>query len=321
MRTTTLGTTDIEISPIILGMWQAGKEFWLGVQDSDITRAVRAALDAGITAFDTAEQYGEGHSERVLGAALVGVRERAVILTKLWTTNMSYQRVFDACHGSLERLGTDYIDLYQIHWPSGTWGSEAVPIEETLRALTELRTQGKIRAIGISNFSRAQTKEACALADIASTQPPYSLFWRHIDRDVRPYCEANGLSILAYSPLAQGLLTGRYQPGHRFEKRDARSANKLFQPEHATAVETALAQLAEIAADKGCSMAQLALAWTIAQPNTCAIPGARNAEQATANAGAMDVELSESDVATIDRIGRQVSERVMDDPLMWTWPV
>lgn len=319
MRQTRLGTTDIEISPIILGMWQAGKEFWVGVEDSDITRAVRAALDAGITAFDTAEQYGEGHSERVLGAALEGVRQHAVIMTKLWTSNLSYQRVFEACHGSLERLRTDYIDLYQIHWPSGSWGTELVPIEETLRALCELREQGKIRAIGISNFSRAQTEEACALADIASTQPSYSLFWRHIDRDVRPYCEQRGISILGYSPLAQGLLTGRFRPGHEFARKDSRRANKLFGKDHADAVATALSELRAVAADKGCTMAQLALAWTIAQPQTCAIPGARNPEQAVANAGAMDVHLDAAEVAEIDRIGRRVSDRVSDDPLLWTW--
>ena len=134
-------------------MWQAGKKYWVGVRDAETSAAVRAALDAGVTTFDTAEIYGDGHSEEILGAALEGVRERAVIMTKVWVTNLARERVVAACEASLKRLRTDRIDLYQIHWPSGSWNSDVVPIEETMGALEELRSQGKIRAIGVSNFS------------------------------------------------------------------------------------------------------------------------------------------------------------------------
>lgn len=321
MNKRTLGHTDIEISPIIMGMWQAGKQFWVGVDDRETTAAVRAALDAGVNAFDTAEDYGNGHSERIVGAALAGVRDRAVIMTKVWSTNLSRERVFAACHASLERLGTDYIDLYQIHWPSGAWDSPVVPIEETMGALSELLRQGKIRAIGVSNFTAEETREAAEYGPIASNQPPYSLFFRHADRELRPYCERAGITSLAYSPLAQGLLTGRVHPGDTFAESDPRSDNKLFAPEHADVVERAQAQLAAMAEQKACTMAQLALAWTIAQPMTCAIPGARNPEQAVANARAMDVTLSPEDLEALDRIGRPVSDRFMDDSLLWTWDV
>jgi myo-inositol catabolism protein IolS len=319
MNKRTLGHTDIESSAIIMGMWQAGKQYWVGVDDSETTRAVRAALDAGVDTFDTAEQYGDGHSERILGKALEGVRQRAVIMTKLWTTNMSRDRVFAACHESLRRLRTDYIDLYQIHWPSGSWNSPVVAIEETMEALGKLLQEGKIRAIGVSNFTAEQTREAAAFGPIASNQPPYSLFWRHADVELRPYCEREGITMLAYSPLAQGLLTGRVHPGDPFAPSDPRTDNKLFTAEHKGVVEAALAQLARMAEHKDCTMAQLALAWIIAQPMTCAIPGARNPEQAVANARAMDVTLSEDELAAMDRIGRPVSERFIDDPLLWTW--
>ena len=321
MTTRKLGNTDIEISPIILGMWQAGKRYWNGVRDSETSAAVRAAFDAGVTTFDTAEIYGDGHSESILGAALEGVRQQAVVMTKLWTTNMRYDLVRKACEASLQRLRTDYIDLYQIHWPSGSWNTDVVPIADTMRALEELRQEGKIRAIGVSNFDRQQTEEAAGHGTISSIQPPYSLFWRHVDRELRPYCQEHGISILAYSPLAQGLLTGRFRPGDEFAKGDPRGANKLFQADMAEPVGSALTELGAIAEAKGCTMAQLALAWAIAQPMTCAIPGARNPEQAQANAGAMAVALSADEVAEIDRIGRRVSDRVIDDPLLWTWKV
>jgi aryl-alcohol dehydrogenase-like predicted oxidoreductase len=153
MKRVRLGPTDIEISAIVMGLWQAGKQYWVGIDDDESRRAIRAAVDAGVTAFDTAEDYGGGHSERILGESIRGVRDRVVIMSKVFSTHLSYRQVIEACDRSLANLGTDYIDLYQIHWPSGCWGSERVPIADTMRALVELVDAGKIRAIGVSNFS------------------------------------------------------------------------------------------------------------------------------------------------------------------------
>jgi len=314
-----LGRSNIVISPIIMGLWQAGKRYWSGIEDSDSERAVRAALDAGITTFDTAEEYGSGHSERVLGKALGSRRNEAVILTKVFSDHLRADQVIEACERSLENLATDYIDLYQIHWPSGSWGTEEVPVSETMGALLELKQQGKIRAIGVSNFSREQLEEISTYGRIESLQPPYSLFWRHIEREIQPWCEANDVSILAYSPLAQGILAGKFGPEPEFAEGDHRGANKLFLPEHYPGVVTAVDALLEIAKRNGITLAQLALAWLIRQPMTSAIAGARNDAQVRGNAGAMDVVLSTDDLAEIDAIGAAVAKPFINDSVPWTW--
>jgi aryl-alcohol dehydrogenase-like predicted oxidoreductase len=317
METRKLGTSDLEVSPIIMGTWQAGKAMWTDIDDQETTRAMEAAYDAGITTFDTAEGYGKGHSERILGRALAPVRDRVVLATKVASHHLRYDRVIEACERSLKNLQTEAIDLYQIHWPSGSFKSEVVPIEETMRAMNDLVRQGKIRAIGVSNFSRSQLEEASRHGPIASLQPPYSLFWRHAEEDVMPYCREHGIALLAYSPMAQGLLTGKFGPGHAFAKGDHRSRNKLFQPEHAARVQRALEELRSMAESRGVTMGQLALAWVIAQPGNCAIAGARNAEQVLENAKAAEIRLSASELARMDEIGRRVTDHLDDDPVPW----
>jgi aryl-alcohol dehydrogenase-like predicted oxidoreductase len=191
MELRTLGKSDIKISPIIMGTWQAGKEMWTGIDDAETTKGIRAAFEAGITIFDSAEAYGKGHSERILGNALKDVREQVVYATKVSPNHLKYDQVMESCNRSLENLQTDHIDLYQIHWPSGSFGTEVVPMEESMRALNELKAQSKIRAIGVSNFSRAQLEEAASYGRIDSLQPPYSLFWRQLESDAMPYCVEN----------------------------------------------------------------------------------------------------------------------------------
>ena len=314
-----LGNSGIEITPIIVGTWQAGKSGWVGIEDAEVIQALRAAFDAGITTFDTAEVYGNGYSEQIVGQALSEVRDRAVIATKVFSNHLKYQQVFDACERSLKNLQTDYIDLYQIHWPSGAFKSEIVPIEETMQALNDLKQQGKIRAIGVSNFSRDQLAEAAQYGRIDSLQPPYNLFWRGIEQDEMPYCVENNISIIAYSPLAQGLLTGKFGADHQFEEGDIRAKNKLFQGENYQRAQQALAKLRPIADRNQCTLAQLALAWTIAQPQVSAIAGARNSDQAVQNEKAAEVQLSESDLAEIDAIGRTVTDHLDDNPVMWNF--
>ncbi len=314
-----LGTSAIEISPIIMGTWQAGKDMWLGIDDTESQRAICAAFDAGVTTFDTAEAYGNGHSERILGKALSGKRDQVLYATKVFANHLGRNQVFQACERSLKNLQTDRIDLYQIHWPAGSFGSKKVPIAETMGALVELKTQGKIRAIGVSNFSRTQLEAAGEYGEIVSLQPPYSLFWRHVETDAMPYCVENGITVLAYSPMAQGLLTGKFGPKHTFGKGDHRAKNRLFQHEIYRTVLAALDQLRSIAENYSCTLGQLALAWVISHPGTCAISGARNVEQATLNAAAADIILSSEDLAKMDVIGRTVTDQLDDNPVMWTF--
>jgi aryl-alcohol dehydrogenase-like predicted oxidoreductase len=300
-----------------MGTWQAGKRMWVGIEDSETTKAIRAAFEAGITAIDTAEVYGEGHSEQIVAQALSDVRDKAVYATKVFANHLKYDQVLEACDRSLKNLKTDYIDLYQIHWPSGKFNSEIVPIEETMSALNQLKQQGKIRAIGVSNFSRTQIEEAAQYGRIDSLQPPYSLFWRQVEHDAMPYCIENDISILAYSPLAQGLLTGKFGSSHKFDPADNRAKNKLFQGENYERANLALEKLRPIAERHHTSLGNLAIAWLIAQPQTQAIVGARNAEQAAANAKAADIHLSPDELQEIDAIGRIVTDHLDENPVMW----
>jgi len=317
MQTRKLGQSDVEITPILFGTWQAGKSGWVGIEDEAVIAAMQAALASGITAFDTAEVYGNGHSEQVVGQALADVRDRVVLATKVFANHLKYQQVIEACDRSLKNLQTDYIDLYQIHWPAGSFKSEMVPIAETMEALNALKQQGKIRAIGVSNFSRDQLAEAMQYGRIDSLQPPYNLFWRGVEQDLMPYCVEQNISIIAYSPLAQGLLTGRFGPDHQFEDGDVRAKNKLFKGEAYDRAQAALAQLRPIADHYGCTLGQLAIAWLIAQPQTSAIVGARKSEQATQNAQAANLQLTQADLDAIDAIGRTVTDHLDDNPVMW----
>lgn len=314
-----LGRSKIEISAIIFGGWQAGKSGWTDIHDDDTIAAHRAAFDSGITTFDTAEAYGNGYSERILAQALGDKRDQIVIATKVWAGNLKRDKLFEACERSLKNLNTDRIDLYQIHWPSGSFGSEVVPIEELMGALNELKEQGKIRAIGVSNFNRVQLQEASQFGRVDSLQPPYSLFFRQVEADAAPFCIDNKISIVAYSPLAQGLLTGKFGRGHKFAEGDNRGANRLFQGETYERAQNAIDKLRPFADKYGVTLGQLALAWLISQPMTSAIVGARNAEQATQNAPAGDVEIDVDDLDAIDAIGRTVTDRLDNNPNMWQW--
>ncbi len=305
-----LGQTNIGITSLLVGTWQAGKKMWAGIEDEESIRAIPAAFEAGITNVDTAEIYGEGHSESIVAQALADVRERVIYATKVFANHLKYEEVIVACDRSLKNLQTDYIDLYQIHWPSGSWNTEIVPISETMAALNYLKAQGKIRAIGVSNFSRSQLEEAGQYGRIESIQPPYSLFWRSVEKEIMPYCIENNISILAYSPLAQGLLTGKFRN---------RIKNKLFHGENFQRVQAALTQLQPIANLYHCSLAQLSLAWLIKQPQTNAIAGVRNAAQAVNNAQAMTINLTPEDLKLIDNVGKQVTDFLDNNPVLWNF--
>ena len=319
MQLRRLGKSGLEISPILMGTWQAGKDMWVGIDDNQTKSALHAAFDAGITTFDTAEAYGNGHSERVLGEAVSAFRDRIILATKVFPNHLKSKQVVEACHRSLQNLQTDVIDLYQIHWPAGSFKTALVPIGETMEALNRLKEEGKIRAVGVSNFSRRQLEEASEHGRIESLQPPYSLFWRHVETDAMPYCIENDITILAYSPMAQGLLTGKFAKDHEFEKGDHRARNRLFKPENFQRVQEALEKLRPLAEEKQISLGQLALAWVISHTGTCAIAGARNAEQAAQNAAAAKISLSDDEMARMDEIGCLVTDHMDDNPMMWTF--
>ena len=317
MEMRSLGNSDIKITPILMGTWQAGKRMWVGIEDNETIKAIRAAFEAGITTIDTAEVYGEGHSEQIVAKALSDVREQVVYASKVFANHLKYDQVIEACDRSLGNLNTDYIDLYQIHWPSGSFNNEFVPVEETMSALNKLKEQGKIRAIGVSNFSRSQLEEITQYGAIDSLQPPYSLFWRNVETDAMPYCIEHNISILAYSSLAQGLLTGKFGLEHQFAQGDHRVKNKLFIGENYQRAQAALNQLRPIAERHQCTLAQLSLAWLINQPQTSAIAGARNSQQSSDNAKATEVQLSPEELQEIDQIGKSVTNYLDNNPVMW----
>ncbi len=314
-----LGQTDIKITPLIIGTWQAGKRGWVGIEDQEIITSIQTALEQGITTIDTAEIYGDGYSEELVGKAIKNYQDKAVIATKVFANHLAYDLVIKACENSLKRLQINVIDLYQIHWPSGSWNSAVIPIEETMKALVKLQEQGKIRAIGVSNFNLAQLQEAQQYGVISSIQPPYSLFWRGIERDLLPYCVAQKIPILAYSPLAQGLLTGKFTPEHQFSPEDVRSKNILFQGELYQQAQLALAQMRPIAEAYHVSLGNLALAWLLEQPQTHAIIGVRNREQVLGNLPAATLQLSANTLAELDRISRSVNDLIPPGALLWNF--
>jgi aryl-alcohol dehydrogenase-like predicted oxidoreductase len=334
MRYLQLGTSDLKVSEICLGTMTWGQQN----TEADAHAQLDYALSRGVNFIDAAEMYpvppkGEtqGRTETYLGTWLKRQRrDRLIVATKItgpgrgfdWVRGgelaINARNVQAAVDGSLRRLQTDYIDLYQIHWPAGSWGSRKVQIEETMRALNDLKSQGKIRAIGVSNFSANELKEAARYGRIDSLQPPYSLFWRQVEKDALPYCRENGITALAYSPMAQGILAGRFGAEPHFEKGDHRRGHRLFQPAMYGSVQKAVEDLKPIAQRSGISLAQLALAWVISRPNTCAIAGARNAVQAVENARAMKAVLSAADLAEIVAVGRTVTDRLDDNPVQWT---
>ncbi len=318
MQYAKVGNSNILASKIILGTWQAGKDMWSGIDDKETTKAIRGSLDLGINFIDTAAVYGSGHSEQVIGSALKEVsRDKYYLATKVFANHLTFADVIKECDKSLKNLATDYIDLYQVHWPSGAFDSDIVPIKETMDALNTLKEQGKILNIGVSNFSRDQIAEAREYGEIISNQPPYSLIWRQYDIDTNPYCRDNNIAILSYSPLAQGILTGKFKKNHKFMPGDHRSSNKFMQPEIFTQVEIVLASLQPYA-DKYCtSIGNIALNWLISQPNTFAITGARNLAQITDNAKCCDFNLDDAEIAAIDRISKNVTDHMEQVDKMW----
>ena len=320
MQKRRLGNTDIEITAGALGTWALGGWLWGGTDRNEPEVAVRTAIDAGINCIDTAPVYGFGLSEELVGDAIQGRRDEVIVATKcglVWDGREGGTHYFDTvdaagrelavfrclrkssimgeCEDSLRRLKVDVIDLYQCHWPD-----PGTPIDETMDALLTLRQQGKIRAFGVSNFSVDQLTACLETTDLASNQPHYSLLSRDIEADVLPFCREQGISVLAYSPMEMGLLTGKISMAHEFPESDVRSKKPWFQPEKRRAVLAALDQIRHIAEAHEATLAQLAVAWITSQPGvTTALVGARSGSQARDNAAAGALALTGAECSTI----------------------
>lgn len=310
MQKRRLGQSDLEVTVLTFGCWQAGGKEWSDTNDDDSIAAMRAAFDAGINFFDTAEVYGGGHSEEIVAKALGDKRDELLIATKVGAHNLAAEKVKEACENSLRRLDTDVIDLYQVHWPAGTWNSPIIPIEETMGALLELQAAGKIRAIGVSNFDGGQIEEALQYARIDALQPPYSLLFQpYVQNHTVQVCLKHEIGIIPYSPLAQGLLTGKFNQDNK--PTDNRAGNHLFkEPVYSLALE-AVEGLKPIAQKYGCDTGQLALAWLIAQPGvTSPIVGARTPDQIQGNVAAANLSLGADDLAAISILAQPVLDAV-----------
>ncbi|MBX0291409.1 aldo/keto reductase [Hymenobacter sp. HSC-4F20] len=324
-----LGTSGVRVSRITFGSWAAGGWMWGGTEQNDAVGAIRASFDLGVTSIDTAPIYGQGLSEEIVGEAIKTLpRDQVQILTKFgmrWDDNKgdfgfksknnqgqdidvykyaAPESIIKECEDSLRRLGTDYIDLYQIHWPDVT-----TPIADTMEAVQRLIEQGKVRAAGVSNYSVEQMQEAEKVVNLASNQVPYSMVRRDIEKDVVPYCLEHNKAILAYSPMQLGLLTGKIKPGQHFDASDLRATHPLFKPEFVTRVNAFLDKIRPMAESKNATLGQLVLRWTLAQPGiSVALVGARNAEQAVQNAHAIDVQLSPQEVEFISQQLEQLQQ-------------
>jgi aryl-alcohol dehydrogenase-like predicted oxidoreductase len=314
-ETVDIPSTQLRVARVALGTWAMGGWMWGGTDERESIATIRAALDQGINLIDTAPAYGFGVSEETVGRAVsdAGLRSHAIIATKVgleWRDGKVYrnatrERVMQEVDESLRRLHTDYIDIYQVHWPD-----PLVPIEETADAMCMLYDQGKIRAIGVSNFSVAQMERFRQLAPLHVLQPPYNLFERGIEADILPYCRANNIVTLGYGALCRGLLSGRMRADTRFEGDDLRRFDPKFQPPRFAQYLAAVRKLDQLAQERfHRRVIQLAVRWMLDQGISVALWGGRHPEQLQAALGVAGWSLDATTRAGIDRI---LSETITD---------
>jgi aryl-alcohol dehydrogenase-like predicted oxidoreductase len=309
MKITTLGRSGLQVSRIAFGTWQLGGD-WGEFEEDTAIAAIRRARALGVNFFDTAQAYGFGASERLLGKALrdelTTNRDELVIATKggLRMTDTGLVRdaspewLREGVNASLTALGIDHIDLYQVHWPDAK-----VPVAETAGALRDLVAEGKIGHVGVSNYSAEQMAEFAKTLPVETVQPPYHLFRREIEDDVLPYSQANNIGVLVYGPLAHGLLSGTLNEKSTFASDDWRSKSAVFTGDTYRHNLAAVRALEKLAADRGVTVSQLAIAWTLANPAVhVAIVGARRANHIEESIASVDVSLSNADLAEIDKI-------------------
>ncbi len=323
MKTREIGRTGMDASVIALGCWQMGGWMWGGADRKQSLRAIEAVIDAGVNFVDTAPIYGFGLSESLVGEALKGKRDEVIIASKCGMVvntregdlkfrsnvakpdenghigiyiNLSPESIRREIEASLKRLQTDYIDLYQTHWQT-----ETAAIEDTMGTLLELKEEGKIRAIGVCNCSAETMKKYEAIGQLDSDQERYSMLDRDPETDQIGHCQSSQMAFLAYSPLAHGLLTGKFDPDYDFDDGDMRQDNPKFSKENLKRVSDLLTEIAPIAKDRHLTIPQLVLNWTASRPGvTHVLAGARKPEHAAANAVATSVDLTQTEKERID---------------------
>jgi aryl-alcohol dehydrogenase-like predicted oxidoreductase len=309
MKTTTLGRSGLDVSRIAFGTWQLGGD-WGQFDEDAAVAAIRRARELGVNFFDTAQAYGFGASERILGRALRDEltydRGELVIATKGGLRQTDSGLVRDASpewlrkgvDASLTALGIDHIDLYQVHWPDPT-----VPADETAGALRDLITEGKVGHAGVSNYDAKQIAEFSATLPVETLQPPYHLFRREIEDEVLPYCHDNNIGVLVYGPLAHGLLTGTLSAHAAFDADDWRGTSAVFTGDTYHRNLATVRALEKVAADRGITVSQLAIAWTLANPAVdVAIVGARQVGHIEDSLSAAEISLTDSDLDEIETI-------------------
>jgi aryl-alcohol dehydrogenase-like predicted oxidoreductase len=306
--------TNLRISRVGLGTWAIGGWMWGGSDEREAIRTIQAAFGHAINLVDTAPVYGFGHSEEIVGKAIAGaeLRDRAVIATKVgldWKDgkpfrNASRARILAEIDASLKRLRTDHIDIYQVHWPD-----PKTPIAETADAMRSLLEQGKIRAIGVSNFSIAQMEEFRIVAPLHVVQPPYNLFERAIEADILPYCRQNGIAVLGYGALCRGLLSGRLRTDTKFEGDDLRGTDPKFQSPRFAQYLAAVGRLDRLARERyGKTVIDLAVRWNLDAGISCALWGARRPDQLA--------PVNEASGWSIDDEGKAVIEKILREEII-----
>jgi myo-inositol catabolism protein IolS len=335
METRAFGTTGVKVSPITLGSWPMSGDRYGRIDDSEAVKTIHAAMEQGITSFDTAPGYGDGHAEETLGAAMVGRRDQAVITTKCGIVsrdprtgqpgrNATRDSMLREIDDSLRRLRTDHVDVYLVHWPD-----PQTPLEETVTTLHDIKRAGKTRLVGVSNFDVELLEKARQYGSLDVLQVGYNLFDWRMEREVFPYCQAHSIGVMAYGSLAYGMLTGAFTEETTFEPADWRSNGVAFgQPilggdnfRHNVGLVRRLRD--EVATPKGLTVAQLALAWVLTNPIvTTAMVGARVPAEIKENVGAATVQLSEEDVSRIRGIMGEAKGRVdVFRPFSWAMQV
>ena len=317
MELRTFGRTGLTVSAMGFGSWpMAGQNRYGAIEDADAIKAIQRALDAGVTCVDTAPSYGWGHAEEVVGQALAGRRHQVTLVTKCGLAqqpgqvraarDISRVGLFQHIEDSLRRIQTDVIDVYLIHWPT-----ESSPYEESFQAMDDLVRAGKVRFVGVSNFTVEQMERCRSVRPIDVVQVGYHLFDRRMEREVFPYCAKHNIGLMTYGPLAHGLLTGTMAADTRFDESDWRAGGiafgqPLFKPENLKKNVAVVERLArEVAAPRGVPVSQIALAWVLRNPViTVALVGARNPAEVEQNLVGAALKLTAAEVAKIEEIMR-----------------
>lgn len=317
-----LGNTDLEVSTISMGCWGiSGGEMWGKQDEKEAIAAIKRAYEIGINFFDTAEAYGNGYSEKLLGKALDGFRNEVKIASKVSDDNLRPSELKTSCEKSLRRLGTDYLDLYYVHWPN-----PEIPVEDTFKALEDLKKEGKIRYYGVSNFGVNQLENLLQYTKVGVNQLPYSLLWRAIEYELKPFCEKRDIGIAAYSPLLHGLLTGKFDspeevPDGRARTRHfSRNRRKTRHGEKGAEEETfnTISEIESICRKYDIEMAKASLAWPLARSGVdTVIAGARSPEHVEANAEAAEIEIPNKMKKELMEATSSLKEKLGSNPDLW----